>query len=135
MKRSRYARKQRSFSSVLLFGAICNLSTFILLTLFSSFILSSLKNPLALMGISAFAVLSFTGGISGFLTARFKGENGATASVLTSLIIALLIFATGAIIAKGELKAAAPINLLSYLVFSLVFSLLAKKRKRYRRFR
>lgn len=133
MRYIRHDRKNRPFFKVFLFSSVCNLCTFFALTLIASLILTCLKNPIALIGVAAFAVLSLTGAFSGFCTAKFKGENGALPSTLCSLILALLIFAAGLIAGGGRVSLIGPINLLSYLVFSFTFALLSRKKRKYRR--
>ena len=133
MKRSRYDRKNRPFSKAVTFGAVCNICSFFTLSFIASLILSSLKNPLALMGVAAFAVLALTGAFSGFLTAKFKGEGGALPSLACAFILALSIFGAGLIAGSGRVAVISPINLLSYVAFTFIFAILAKKKRRHRR--
>lgn len=130
MQYSRHDRKNRPFIKVFTFGALCNLCCFFAFSFVASLILSSLKNPLALMGVSAFAVLTLTGALSGFLTAKFKGEGGALPSLLCAFILALLVFGIGLIAGGGKVALISPINLIAYLTFASVFAVLAKKKKR-----
>ena len=133
MKYSRHDRKNRPFIKVFVFGAVCNVCSFLALSFAASLILSGLKNPLALIGVSAFAVLTLTGALSGFLTSKFKGDGGALPSTVCAIILAASVLGAGLISGGGKVSFISPLNLISYLVFASIFAILAKKKRRYGR--
>ncbi len=133
MKYSRHDRKNRPFVKVFAFGAVCNICSFLALSFVASLILSNLKNPLAFIGISAFAALTLTGALSGFLTAKFKGDGGALTTMICAIILAASVFGAGLIVGGGKVSFISPVNLISYLVFTSIFAVLSKKKRRYGR--
>ena len=133
MKRSRYDRKNRSFLKVFAFGTVCNLVLFFAFTFAASLIISGTKDPLSFIGVAAFAVMALTGAFSGFITAKFKGENGAFPAALCSFILAFILLGAGLILGGGRVSLISPINLFSYFAFAIIFAHLTRKRHRYRR--
>jgi len=133
MKRSRYDRKKKPFIKVFAFGTVFNLALFFVFTFIASLIISKMKDPLSLFGVAAFAVMALTGAISGFFTARFKGENGVFPAALCSFIIAFILLGAGLILGDGKVGLITPLNLLAYFLFAFISALLTKKKQKYRR--
>ena len=132
MKYRHRKRKNRPFSKAIIFGVVINLCSFFLFSFVVALIISAFRNPLALMGIGAFVSLSMTGALSGFFTSEYKGERGVIYALLCSVIFAVIILIAGLISSGGKLGSPSLFNLASYIVFTLVFAMLQKKKKRRR---
>ena len=132
MKYRHHARKNKSFSKTVIFGAVINLCSFFIFSFVASLIVSAFKNSLALIGVGALFSLSMTGAFSGFFTSKYKGESGIIYATLCSVASAVIILAVGLIFSDGKLGAPMFFNLMSYIAFSLVFAVISKKKRKYR---
>ena len=128
-------RRTKTNRSTLIFGIILTAASFFILTFLASLLLSMIKNPLGASGIASFAVLLITGILSGFFTAKYKGEHGILPSGACALIFAFILFCTGLISSGGKIASITIINLISYVAVAFLFAALAKRRKRHGRVR
>ena len=128
-------RNTRSNKNAIIFGIIFTSAIFFILAFLASLILSSMKNPLGSSGLFSFAVLLFTGAISGFFTSKYKGEHGVFPSCVCAVIFALILFGIGLIVSGGKIAMITVVNLLSYIALALIFAAMAKNKRKRRRTR
>ena len=114
------------------FGVIMNALFLILLLILGSAIISSTEDPIKSVGIGSVAVLYLSAFISGFITARRKGEGGFIPVLLSSLFFSLMLLMAGLVVSGGEPAPLSAINCPVYVVISLLGATLAKNRKRRR---
>lgn len=132
MKYKASQRKSKTLRSTLVFGIIFTACTFLVIAFLCALITVSFKNPLKIAGTFSFAVLLITGAVSGYCTSKYKGENPVLASGLCSVIFAIVLFGTGIIMSGGKIASICVINLISFVIISFIFALLATKKKRRR---
>lgn len=132
MKHNGLRRKSKTNTSVFIFGILFSTAIFFLLALAASFVLNKVKNPLGASGIASIIILLMSGAISGFAISKYSGKKSVLPSVFCAVIFALLLLCTGLIISGGKIATVTVINLLIYILFSLIFALLASKEKKRR---
>ena len=131
MKYKGLRKRARSSKSALIFGTVFTASIFFILTFCASILLSFTKNPLGASGIVSFAVLLLTGALSGFCTAKYKGDYGVLPSSASAIIFALILLGAGLIVSGGKIATVSLINLMCFVALAIIFAFLAKsKRKR-----
>ena len=130
MKFSKQRRKGRGAGATIAFGILLSAISFPVLALLTSLIISTTENPLGTIGICSLLTLLLSGALSGFFTTKFKGSGGVGASLIASLLFALILFSAGLIVNKGSLPLVTTVNLFAYIIVSLSFSALAAKKKR-----
>ena len=133
MKYTSQKRKSKSLRSSLLFGISFSTLSFFTLVLLSSIILSKIKDPLGASGIASFAVLFVTGALSGFFTAKYKGDNGIFPVLISAFVFVIALLGAGLIGCGGKVSSITFINLVSYVILAMLFAVLAKKRGRIKR--
>ena len=127
MKKHRFNTKQKSTSRTVLVGTSLSAISFLVISLFLSFIISFTKDPLSAVGIAAIASLSLSGAISSFFTVKYKGNGGFLCSIMCAGICVLLILCVSLICNKGALGLSGLMNCITYLAVSLLFSYLGTK--------
>lgn len=129
------SRRKKTNRSTFIFGIIFTVALFFTLAFTASLILSTLKNPLGASGMASFLVLLLTGAISGFFTAKYKGDRGVVPAGLCAMFFALILFGSGLIASDGKIATVTVVNLLSYISMAFIFAAFAKKKRRPRRSR
>ena len=122
--------KQRTHLSVLVFGIIFSIATLAMLSFVSSFILMSTKNPLLSVKTASLVTLLSTAAISGFATAKYKGDLNFGISILTSLSVTVLMLAISLISAKGNVGGGIFMNYVCFLLISVFFSFVGRRKIR-----
>ena len=130
MKYNSSRKKLKTNKSTLIFGTFFTAATFLILALTASLILSRMKNPLGISGVSSIAVLLFTAAISGFFTAKYKGAHAFLPSVFCAIIFALILFFSGILISGGGVAPISVLNLALFVAIYAVFAILATREKR-----
>ena len=133
MKYKLSKRKEKGGAKAFLFGILLNAIVFFVLIFLSSVILSKLRNPLNASAPASFFVLILSGAISGFFTARYRGEGKALASGICALFFALALFFAAMICCGGKIKAITAINLTVYVAVAFLFASLKRTKKKRRR--
>ena len=120
----------------LLIGALFCVISFAASLLIFSLIMTFFKNPITL--VAPFALIAFTvsAAVPSFLNAKRKGEGGFLSALLSSLLASAVFFAIALIVSHGKIGLSLPMNVLCYLLVSLLFAKLAGiKKKRNSKFR
>ena len=130
MKYRGLRKKSRSQRGALIFGTLFSAAIFLILTFCASVLLSFTKNPLGASGLTSFAVLLITGAISGFCTAKYKGECGILPSSASAVIFALILLGAGLIVSGGKIATVSLVNILCYVALAVIFAFLAKSKRR-----
>ena len=133
MKYRRGVKKESKASKNFLFGITFNAATFFILVFIASVILSKVKDPLGASGLVSPLTLIVSAAISGFFTARRKGDGRILPAVICALCFSLILFAIALIFCSGKVTAICAINLLCYVAVAFIFAMLSRKRKKHRR--
>ena len=134
MKKRRTSKAQRTPLSVFIFGIVFSFSTLLLLSFIASLILIGTKNPnLSIRGASL-ATLLASGAISGFAISKYRRDFSFGISVSATLSVALLMILISLISAKGNVGGGVFMNYLCYVLISVFFSFIGRKKaKRHHR--
>ena len=133
MKKHRGASKKTTLPRALLSGVGISLAVLLVFALIASAIIMTASNPTGSVKAASLVTLLVSGAVSGFLISKKRGEGGAFASLLSSIIFIAVILAASLIMSKGQVGGIIFMNCLCYFLISFFFSLLAKKRYRHRR--
>ena len=126
-------KRKRTNASAIALGLCLSVLSFLLLSFALSFILAMFRDPLSLIGMFSVAALLLSGAISGFVTAKYKGEGAILPVSVSSLCFALALLGIGLILTRGILPIISLINLFAYLVLTVGFAFIAIRSKRRRR--
>ena len=118
----------------LLIGTLLCALIFIATILIFSFLLSLFENPVSLVSPSALLSYLISGAFSAFINAKRKGEGGTLSAILSSLLASALFFFVGLICSRGKIELSVLMNILCYILVSILFARLAgiKKKRRTR---
>jgi putative membrane protein (TIGR04086 family) len=133
MKKHKSQRRERSGAKAILFGTLMSLGLLFAVSAAASFVLLKLEDPISFLGAGSLASLLISGAISAFITAKYKGEGGFLSSLFSSLIFSLVIFSAALIIGKGKLGIGLLMNILCYLLISVLSAKLATRKAKRRR--
>ena len=133
MKKHKSQRRERSGAKAILFGTLMSLGLLFAVSAAASFVLLRLEDPISFIGVGSLASLLISGAISAFITAKYKGEGGFLSSLFSSLIFSLVIFSAALIIGKGKLGIGLLMNILCYLLISVLSAKLATRKAKRRR--
>ena len=133
MKKHKSQRRERSGAKAILFGTLMSLGLLFAVSAAASFVLLKLEDPISFLGAGSLASLLISGAISAFITAKYKGEGGFLSSLFSSLIFSLVIFSAALIIGKGKLGIGLLMNILCYLLISVLFAKLATRKAKRKR--
>ena len=125
--------KRKSKKMSLAFGIALSAMAFLVLTLLSAVIAARMADPSKAVGPASFIAFLLSGAISGFITSRGCGQNSLKAPMLTALSFVLILFLTGLLMNRGQLRSVTVINLIGYIAIYWVFALLGKRKKQYKR--
>ena len=117
----------------IIFGITLSSALFLILAFIAALISSRLEDPSASVGITSLAAFLISGAISGFATARIRGDGSVKTPMLSALLFLLILFAVGMGLKKGSLPSIIMINLISYAVVFWLFALLGRRKKHRRR--
>ena len=126
-------KREVSLRRAFLFGVIINLIILALTLVIGAAILSGMKNPIKNVGMGSVGALYLSAFISGFITAKYKGEGGVLATLLSSLFFSLTLFIVGLLTSGGTAMPLSTINAPVYVLISLIGAVLARKRSRKKR--
>ncbi len=129
MKKRKF--KQDGRGSFFIGTLICVIAFAASLLIFS-LLLSFFANPVSL--ISIFALLSYlvSAAASSFINAKRKGEGGTVSAILSALLASALFFSVGLVTTRGKIELSLLMNILCYLLVSLLFAKLAGAKKKRR---
>ncbi len=133
MKRRRTAKIKKTPFTAFVFGLCFSFISLLIVSLISSLILISTKNPLGNVGITSLISLLAAGILSGFVISRKNGEDGLKSSLLSAIAFVVIMFAVSLIFSKGKIGGAVLMNGLCYILISLPAALFGRKEKRRRR--
>ena len=128
MGKGRKSGAQRTNASALVFGIIFTTVVFIFTALIGAAIAGSLENPTGNIGTVALVCFMLTAALSGVTISKYKGEGGIFPSVLSSLFFTLVLLIIGLIMTKGHLPIIAIINLCLFILITVIFAYLGRKR-------
>ena len=111
-----------------------SLAVMLALTLILSALSLLGQNPLSTLGIMTIVIIAGSGAICGVSLSRVFKENGIQMTVLSSLFLSLIILAVGLILGGGKISLKLPLNILIYLLCSIISAYLARPKGRKRRF-
>lgn len=133
MRYKGFKKKENKASSTFIFGIVFNAAAFFTVVFLTSLMLSKFKNPLGASSMASFIALIVSGALSGFFTAKYKGERAIMPSGLCAVFFASVLFGVAMISCGGSIKAITALNLLTYVVVAFIFAAFAKTKKRRRR--
>lgn len=130
-----YSRRKngRGRKGALIFGILFSAISFLAFALICSLFVSVFKNPIGIIGISSLITLLFSGAVSGFCTAKFKGDGGIAEAGISSAVFIAIILSIGLVSTKGRLPLLNLVNMAAYLTVSLIFAAIAKRKRKRRR--
>ena len=126
-------KRDVSLRRAFLFGIVINLLILALMLVISSAIVSTMSDPISAVGMGSVCALYLTALISGFITAKYKGEGGMLATLFSSLFFALTLLTVGLLSSGGSNIPLSMINCPVYVIISLIGGVLARKRSRKKR--
>ena len=133
MKKHRGTSRKTTLSRALLFGIGISFAVLLTISLIFSGLVMTSSNPTGEVKAVSLATLLAAGAASGFIISRKMGDGGAFASLLSALAFIGIILAASLILTKGRVGGIVFMNCLCYLLVSVFFSFIAKKRHRHRR--
>ena len=133
MKRHRGAKAERPFPEVLFFGVIFSFAILFITSLLLCGVIMNTSNPTGSVKTVSLISLLVSGGVSGLVIAKRKGDGGVVTVLISSLIFIGLLLAVSLISSKGKVSGAVFMNGLCYMMISVFFSFFAKRRERHRR--
>ena len=133
MKFYSHQKNGKGRRKTLIFGISFSAASFFILAFISSLAVSAFKNPLGIIGISSLITLLFSGALSGFCTAKFKGKGGIGEAGISALVFALILISAGLIMTHGNIPLLTFANMAAYLIISLIFAAIANRKGKARR--
>ena len=91
------------------------------------------KNPIASIGIMTIVIIVLSGVVSGVSISRVFKEGGVKMTVLSSLLLSAAALALGLIVCSGKINLKLPLNILIFVLCSIVSAYLARPRWKRRR--
>lgn len=120
---------KKTAASALAFGILMATVSFFVCALISAIILNMTEDPLGNLGVGSLFSLILSGIITGFSTAKYKGEGGIAPTVLATLCFAIILLIIGLALSGGNLPAVITVNLMLYVAASFVSALIASKKR------
>lgn len=115
-------------------GTLYSLTVMLVLTLAASALSLFGKNPISALGIMTIVTIAASGVITGVSLSRVFKESGTQMTALSSLLLSLIILAVGLILGGGKISLKLPLNVIIYLLSSIISAYLARPREKRRRF-
>ena len=115
-------------------GTLYSLTVMLVLTLAASALSLFGKNPISALGIMTIVTIAASGVITGVSLSRVFKESGTQMTALSSLLLSLIILAVGLILGGGKTSLKLPLNVIIYLLCSIISAYLARPREKRRRF-
>ena len=116
----------------LLFGILFSFAVLLALSSLIGGILSALENPTKSIGTASMISFLLSSAVSSFAISKIKSESGSLYSFLTSLLFIFVIFIISFILSDGKISLQTLMNCLCYLLISVAFSFLGKRKTRKR---
>ena len=133
MKRHRGSKAERTLPGVLLFGVIFSFAVLFVISLLLCGVIMNTSNPTGSIKTASLISLLLSGGISGLVIAKRRGDGGVVTALVSSLIFIGVLLSVALIFSKGKVNGVIFMNSLCYMMISVFFSFFAKKRQRHRR--
>ena len=111
-----------------------SLAVMLVLTLILSALSLLGKNPLSTLGVMTIVIIAGSGAICGVSLSWVFKKDGMQMTALSSLLLSLIILAVGLILGGGKISLKLPLNILIYVLCSIISAYLARPRGKKRRF-
>lgn len=103
----------------------------LLISIIFALVAEGSKDPTGNIGIFSLSALLISGAISGFVSAKIKGEKAIGFSALISLVT-IFIMLMLCLIISGKVGSGALMNYLCYMLVSVFFSFIGSREKKHR---